>query len=62
MGDLVSQAVAPFQNKLDAVSGAFNQAGQGDIAGAYKTYKTGTPATPQQNQPDQQDSGYDHIW
>ena len=60
MSDLATQAVAPFQNKFDAVSGAFNQAGQGDIAGAYKTYKTGAPTV--QPQAQQQDSGYDPIW
>jgi hypothetical protein len=59
MSDFVGQAVAPFQNKFDAVSGAFNQASQGDVLGAYKTYKTSTPA---QQQTTQQDAGYDHIW
>jgi len=60
LSDLASQAVAPFQNKMNAVSGAIGQAGQGDVMGAYKTYKTGVPNVQPQTQ--QQDDGFDHIW
>jgi hypothetical protein len=60
MSDLASQAIAPIQNKFNAASNAFNQASQGDIAGAYKTYKSGASTT--QPQAESQDVGYDHIW
>jgi hypothetical protein len=60
-GQAMDQAIAPFQQKIENVTNAFGQLGQGDTFGAYASLKGQKPMVgpqPQQPQAAQEDSGF----